>query len=423
LLVMVLVLVNMAQAQYTMSIHFFNVDNPEEVLAGELPVLSQIGPYVYREAREKMNEIQEGDMLSYGEYKEYKFDTELSCDGCSEDDEVRILNLPLIGVVQECINQGSFLGGVLCGLVETALHGQYKDEVFFKHSVGDLLFHGVPTGIVEFLMTNALTQNRLPPQIQENGFALFNGKNATTDNNWYTLDISPSSYGFTAWGPTEEEKQENLGFTSWWPNPDFSGEVSTSTCNLLTGTDGSQYQAQINKETKLWHFSPDICRSIYSSFDQEVPSDPDSWVFSPPEESYHINRTRNFCFCPSLSPNDPCIATTDDPDILDLSACDVQDCKDGLLDVSACYQSPVILSNPNFYLAEHQLGNFQGSVTPDKERDESRVTVDKETGTVSRMESKLQINMPIVKHPKITVLEKVPDIIFPVIWVNNMYTG
>ena len=39
---------------------------------------------------------------------------------------------------------------------------------------------------------------------------------------------------------------------------------------------------------------------------------------------------------------------------------------------------------------------------------------------MSRAENKLQINMPIVKHPKITVLEKVADIVFPVIWVNNV---
>merc|ERR1739838_1136997 len=80
------------------------------------------------------------------------------------------------------------------------------------------------------------------------------------------------------------------------------------------------------------------------------------------------------------------------------------------------------LSNPNFYLAEHQLANFQGTIVPDKDRDESRITVNRDTGTVSKAENKLQINMPIVKHPKITVLEKVADIVFPVIWVNNMYS-
>eukprot|EP00092_Neocalanus_flemingeri_P002504 GFUD01002680.1.p1 GENE.GFUD01002680.1~~GFUD01002680.1.p1 ORF type:complete len:445 (+),score=120.51 GFUD01002680.1:117-1337(+) len=404
-----------------MSVTFFNVDNPEEIIAGELPVLSQRGPYVYREEREKMNADQEGDLLNFGEYKEYKFDSAMSCEECSEDDEIRILNLPLIGVVQECLNQGSLIGGILCGLVEAALHGEFQDELFFKHTVGELLFQGVSTGIVEFLMTNALTQNRLPPQIQENGFALFNGKNATTDNRWYTLDISPASYGIQAWGPTEDDKHDNLGFTSWWPSADYAGEVSASTCNLLTGTDGSQYQAGISEETRLWHFSPDICRSVDLTFDHQDQTDPNNLVFSTPLESFHVNRTRNFCYCPALKPSDSCIVPTEDPDVLDLSSCDLQDCKDGLLDVHACYQSPIILSNPNFYLAEHQLGNFQGTIVPDKERDESRITVNRDTGTVSKAENKLQINMPIVKHPKITVLEKVPDIIFPVIWVNDMY--
>ena len=118
--------VSLSQAEYTMSINFFNVDNPDEIIAGELPLMSQRGPYVYREERMKINEEQEGDMLNFGEYKEYKFDSEMSCEGCSEDDEMRILNLPLIGVVQECLNQGSFIGGVLCGLVEAALNGEFQ---------------------------------------------------------------------------------------------------------------------------------------------------------------------------------------------------------------------------------------------------------------------------------------------------------
>ena len=118
--------VSLSQAEYTMSINFFNVDNPDEIIAGELPLISQRGPYVYREERMKINEEQEGDMLNFGEYKEYKFDSEMSCEGCSEDDEMRILNLPLIGVVQECLNQGSIIGSVLCGLVEAALNGEFQ---------------------------------------------------------------------------------------------------------------------------------------------------------------------------------------------------------------------------------------------------------------------------------------------------------
>ena len=118
-----------SHAEYTMSINFFNVDNPDEVIAGELPIMSQKGPYVYREERLRMNEEQEGDMVSFGEYKEYKFSSDLSCAGCTEEDEMRILNLPLIGVVQECLNQGAIIGGVLCGFVEAALHGEFQVKI------------------------------------------------------------------------------------------------------------------------------------------------------------------------------------------------------------------------------------------------------------------------------------------------------
>ena len=129
-LYLLLACASLSQAEYTMSITFFNVDNPDEIIAGELPLMSQRGPYVYREERLKMNEEQEGDMLNFGEYKEYKFDRELSCESCSEEDEMRILNLPLIGVVQECLNQGALIGSVLCGFVEAALNGEFKVYIY-----------------------------------------------------------------------------------------------------------------------------------------------------------------------------------------------------------------------------------------------------------------------------------------------------
>ena len=86
-------------------------------------------------------------------------------------------------------------------------------------------------------MTNALTQNRLPPQIQENGFALFNGKNATTDNSWYTLDISPQSYSIQEWGPMEDDKHDSLGFTNTGSEavtgiPRYTGDVEQRSIGL-----------------------------------------------------------------------------------------------------------------------------------------------------------------------------------------------
>jgi len=407
-------------AEYTVSVTFFNVDNPDDVIAGVLPVLSQKGPYVYRLEKDLVNQAQEGDLLSFGELKYHYFAEDLSCDGCSESDEVQILNAPLIGVVKECLTQGTLIGSVLCGLVETALNGEYKDDLFFTHTVGDLLFNGVDTGIVEFLMTNAITSNRLPPQIGPNGFAFLNGKNATTDNNWYTLDTNPTSYNIEEWGPQETEKHQDLSFTRWWPSPDASGEVAASTCNRLVGTDGSQYYEGITEDTKIWQFSPETCRSSYFTFESELEEDPNFSVFTRPAKSFHINRTDNFCFCPSLDSS--CFSPTDDPDVLDLSGCDLEGCYDGLLDVYPCYQSPVILSNPNFYLAEHQLVNFQGSISSDKQRDESKIVVNRNSGEVLQSDQKLQINLPIVKHPKVTILENVPDIIFPIMWVNNAYS-
>ena len=52
-----------------------------------------------REVRKKENVIEvNGEFLHYGLYMEYHYDEEKSCDGCSKDDEIYVLNAPLAAV-------------------------------------------------------------------------------------------------------------------------------------------------------------------------------------------------------------------------------------------------------------------------------------------------------------------------------------
>jgi len=80
-----------------MDFYFFDVVNADEFTAKTTrPHVRQIGPYVYREIRNKTNveRINAGATLRYRQQKWYVFDANRSCG--SEDDMFTTVNIPLV---------------------------------------------------------------------------------------------------------------------------------------------------------------------------------------------------------------------------------------------------------------------------------------------------------------------------------------
>ncbi|KAM9194866.1 scavenger receptor class B member 1 [Dugong dugon] len=59
---------------FYLSVYFFHVVNPEEILKGEKPQVQERGPYVYREFRHKSNiTFYDNDTVSFLEYRRFQF--------------------------------------------------------------------------------------------------------------------------------------------------------------------------------------------------------------------------------------------------------------------------------------------------------------------------------------------------------------
>ena len=86
----------------------FHVLNPEDIKNGSRPNITEIGPFVYREWREKRNITQSDDGCSVkaAQWKKYEFDqektNELCGDQCSDgkDTKLTIINAAYVGVLQ-----------------------------------------------------------------------------------------------------------------------------------------------------------------------------------------------------------------------------------------------------------------------------------------------------------------------------------
>ena len=58
-----------------MKLRLLTVSNPDEVSKGAKPQLKELGPFAYRETREKRNILEvDGDKIHYASYMEYVFD-------------------------------------------------------------------------------------------------------------------------------------------------------------------------------------------------------------------------------------------------------------------------------------------------------------------------------------------------------------
>jgi hypothetical protein len=153
-----------------MKFYVYHVTNPDQVVAGtEKPFVEEKGPYAYREARSKIhgNFTEETTFVTYGQVKTYHFDKEKSCENCTKDDVVTVINAPMVGLAY-IVQKDPLLGALASILNKAVTKGDYfnlkpptighvyddgwKDSLFMKATVDGLIFNGVMPGIVKFVI-------------------------------------------------------------------------------------------------------------------------------------------------------------------------------------------------------------------------------------------------------------------------------
>ena len=161
-----------------MNFHFLNVKNGYDVREGKAkPVLTQYGPYAYREVRRKENLTHGGaNSLYYKTYYSYSFDqektNELNCQNgkdepCSDHDTLYVLN-PIVAMIgpllpelsdkvcellpdflaenilvhEACKAALSGLESMVVKAINKKLDGSQndKDDLIFKTTVDEILY-------------------------------------------------------------------------------------------------------------------------------------------------------------------------------------------------------------------------------------------------------------------------------------------
>ncbi|KAM9735633.1 lysosome membrane protein 2-like isoform 1-T1 [Menidia menidia] len=359
-----------------MEFFFFNVTNVDEFLAGAKPVLKQVGPYTYREYRYKENVTMVDDNTKVSAYntKSFVFLREKSV-GDPAVDNITTVNIPAWAVMNKV--KGSFFKSSMVSIWMNSL----GSGLFTTRTVDELLW-----GYEDPLLARIAPSN---PEV-ESVFGLMYKKNGSNDGEFvfHTGQQNHLDYGrIETW-----KGQRQLSF---W---------SSNESNSIEGSDGSAFHPLLDKNERIYIFTPDLCRTIYMDFekDVEVKGIP-AYRFTPPRSVLASKEENplNEGFC--VSPGE-CLGT-------------------GLLKVSPCRKgAPVVASFPHFFLADEKYVQAVSGLSPKRKHHQTYLDLNPTTGVIVRANKRAQVNILINRITGFPKTRGLNDTVFPVMFLNESVT-
>ncbi|KAM4649497.1 scavenger receptor class B member 1 [Amazona ochrocephala] len=352
---------------FYMSMYFFEVLNPNQVLQGEKPVLYQRGPYVYREFRYKTNiTFHDNDTVSFLEYRTLFFQPELS--NGREDDYIVVPNILMMGAAVMMENLPTFvkilLSGALAGL---------KQEAFINRTVGEIMW-GYEDPLIDAI--NAIVPGMIPFKGKFGLFVEFNNSNSGL----FTVNTGMKNISevhmVDSWNGLKE--------VNYW---------RSHGCNMINGTAGEMWPPFMSP-TSLDFYSPDACRSMRLVYEQSgnfqgVPT----YRFVAPKTLF-ANGTDyppNEGFCPCM--------------------------QSGIQNVSSCrLNAPMFISHPHFYNADPALLDAVEGLHPNKDQHALFLDVHPLTGIPMNCSIKLQLNLYIKRVSGIIQTGRIKPVVLPLLW-------
>uniref|UniRef100_A0A4W5MHU0 Scavenger receptor class B member 1 n=1 Tax=Hucho hucho TaxID=62062 RepID=A0A4W5MHU0_9TELE len=356
---------------FFMSVYFFNILNPTEVLAGEKPMVEQRGPYVYRKRLQKQNiTFHPNATVSYLEYRSYFFEPSMSVG--NESDVVTIPNMLVLGAAVMMENLP-----LAVRLLISATFKAFNEGPFLSKSVGELMW-GYDSKLVDFL--NKWFPGMLPSTGKFGLFSEFNNSNTGLFTIHTGKDDIRLIHKVNSWNSLTKLK--------YWNTPQ---------CNMINGTAGQMWPPFMTKESTLPFYSPDACRSLELVYQRE------GIIKGIPLYRYVAPKTM-FANGSDYAPNEgfcPCRQS-------------------GLLNVSSCRaNAPVFISHPHFYNADPVLLDYVQGLKPTEDEHGLFIDIHPETGVPLNVSIRLQLNLYMKRVSGFTETGKISEVVMPMIWFEE----
>ncbi|RWS22752.1 platelet glycoprotein 4-like protein, partial [Leptotrombidium deliense] len=376
-----------------LSVYLFEVTNPDEAeFKKAKPILKERGPYVFLEKRYKeiLGFEEDESLIIYKEFTSFYFDRSRSVG--SLDDEIMVLNIPVVAAINHAINEANFtdLGYVFIDILKATVDS-LDEKLFEIHTIGEMLFTGYRVALFDKLTTMAKEFDmETEEKLANNTFGLLIKKNGTDSGIWKVqTGLEGDAFVVKTWN--------HSSYVPFW-NGDY--------CNKIRGTDGSSFHPGIEKDEVLHIFHPDICRSAFLEYDTEASIyDVSTYRFIIPDKVFAA---------PSKYSNNACFCTRREHD---RHVCTI----DGIQDMSACADgAPIITSSPHFYGADPKLMKDVEGLTPEKSKHQAYVDIEPTTGAVVNAARRMQVNVEIKNSQEFPILSNVRNMILPVMWIQEV---
>ncbi|EZA62873.1 hypothetical protein DMN91_003151 [Ooceraea biroi] len=420
-----------------MQVYFFNWTNPEELeVPGKKPRFVQVGPYCFREIRQKDNIKfnHENKTVSYLQRRLWYFEAELS-NGSLND--VITCPDPVASSAAYKIRDWELEWQATLSLVL----GSSDRSIHIHKTVDELTFTGYSDSL--FTMGKMMASDDVPPYDR---FAWFYMRNGTTDlDGHFNME-------------TGEDDISQLGILRKW-NYNDAIKFYKSPCNIVEGSAGEFWPPDRTKDD-ITLFSTELCRPIVYEYEKTVSylgvegyryimdkktlgnatkrrypheqakffekttTTEDFFAAEHSVEAVGFTTTTQSSF--NSMPENESSENTDeyrdgDPDVVNMGNCYCNgECvPSGLLNVSTCrFGAPVFVSLPHFHRSDPSILDQIEGLNPNDGDYDFAITLEPTTGIPLQVTAQLQVNILLQPSKYVSLYKNVPKIYMPMLWLN-----
>jgi scavenger receptor class B, member 1 len=307
-----------------LDIYLFNWTNPEDIRnQSSKPIFNQIGPYRFREFRDKMSITfnENNATVSYRKFSNFYFDSDHSFGSLS--DICTTVNMVVIGAGKK-IQYANFINQKVTSI---ALSG-YNQKLHVTKTVRELLFEGYEDDLVTL---SKIFSDDSP--FDRVGFMI--GKNGSN---------TPSGFYNVATGIDDIKNLGKIKSHNYMSEfPFYEGE-----CRKMKGSAGEFFPPENSIQQSIYLFVPELCRSIPYNYEKDVEVE---GVLG----NRFLAETKSFENCLETDKFMP----------------------KGLLNTTLCsYEFPMFMSFPHFYDADLSYIDAVEGLKPDKKFHENFITLE-----------------------------------------------
>ncbi|XP_054162152.1 lysosome membrane protein 2-like [Oppia nitens] len=375
----------------TTKVYLFDIQNPDQFSKGAVPVVKELGPYVYKS--------KDNNRVKYYETLKFVFDPELSNGRLT--DKVTMVNVPLLlifSIIDSAVEKFPLTAVVtpIVNNVVNALLATHRERLIETRMVGEVI-NGRHLAVLDTIDIVAKPLRLMGLPIPEYGISMYKLKN----NRYGFLSMRNN----TRFGPFEQftgETQANQ-FNKFASYKDSSrlGIYRHSTCDAINGSDGSFFGTFLDNTHPLYLFNLHACRSFridyvgdssvdgISTYRYEFPDN----IFDGPDY-----QKDNWCFCPKGTDPYKC---------------------HGMYDMSHCLSGiPFAMTFPHFLNAERFLTAVHG-LRPDRDKHKGYFNIEPTLGTTLEGSGRFQINLKLKPFTFVPGLSDFKPTLLPYLWIDE----